>query len=166
MHHASAALRATGRDLANLLADVKRLAAEYYVTTGRPLGVTGEIAELEAASKLDLELAEARAAGYDATRLIDGRVETVQIKGRRVASRKTPYRGRMPSIGLKKPFDVVVLVLLDEAYEPVEMWEATREAVTARLTAPGSKSRNERGAMGLSQFKSIATKVWPRSTGN
>ena len=66
-----------------ILAEVKRLAAEYYRVTGKPLGVTGEIAEFAASEKLGLDLADARTAGYDATRQVNGREELVQIKGRR-----------------------------------------------------------------------------------
>lgn len=147
----------------DILADVKRLAAEYYAATGKPIGASGELAEFEAAEKLGLELADARTAGYDAVRSADGRAVRIQVKGRRTAPGKPRYRGRVPKINLKQPFDAVVLVLMDEAYEAVEIWEASREAVRARLEAPGSKSRNERGSMGISQFKSIARRVWPVS---
>ncbi len=128
-----------------VLADVKRLAAEYYLLMQRPLGVTGEIAEFEAAEKLGLELAEARTAGYDATKAVGD----------------TLYRGRVSKINLEQPFDTVILVLMNEAYEAVEIWEAPRGRIEARLTAPGSKARNERSSMGISQFKSIAERVWP-----
>ncbi len=150
----------TGRDQRAILADVKRLAAEYYAATGRPLGVTGELAEFETAEKLGLKLAEARTAGYDATRETNGRTVRVQVKGRRIAGGSFS-RGRISKINLTQPFDTVVLVLMNEEYEAVEIWEAPRDRIEARLRAPGSKARNERGSMGVSQFKSIAEKVWP-----
>lgn len=147
-----------------ILADVKRLAVEYYEATGRPLGVTGEVAEFEAAKKLKLKLARARTAGYDATRKSKGRSEKIQIKGRRLAGAGSPYRGRTSKIDLTKPFDSVVLVLLDENYETVEIWKAPRKKVECRLSAPGSKSRNDRGSLGISQFKSIAKRVWAKES--
>ena len=49
-----------------ILKDVKSLAIEYYELTGKPLGVTGEIAEFEVADILGLELAEVRSPGWDA----------------------------------------------------------------------------------------------------
>lgn len=149
------------RSSREILSDVKRLAVEYYAATGRPLGVSGELAEVEAAEKLDLTLADARTAGYDAVRTIAGWPQKIQVKGRRVAPGKSRYRGRVSTINLEQPFDAVVLVLMDEAYEAAEIWEAPREAVVARLTAPGSKARTERGSMTISQFRSIAVKVWP-----
>jgi hypothetical protein len=145
-----------------LLASAKALASEYYELTGRPLGVTGEIAEYEAASKLGLELCGVRTAGYDATRLdANGNEQRIQIKGRRVEGRGRSANGRVGNINLLQPFDTVLLVLLDARFNPIEMLETTRELVTARLTAPGSVARNERGSLGISQFRSIATRVWP-----
>ena len=44
-----------------ILAVVKPLAAEFYRLTGKPLGVTGEVAEYLAADILGLELAVASA---------------------------------------------------------------------------------------------------------
>jgi hypothetical protein len=43
-----------------VLADAKRLAVEYYKLTGKPLGVTGEVAEFVAAENLGLQLVSAR----------------------------------------------------------------------------------------------------------
>ncbi len=143
----------------DILADVKRLAIEYYAVTGRPLGVTGELAEFEASEKLGLELAIVRTEGFDATKVVNGRTMQVQIKGRRI-TRGSLYRGSVPQINLCKPFDTVMLVLMNKDYDAVEIWEAPRDRVEARLTAPGSKARNERGAMSISQFKSIAERVW------
>ncbi len=60
-----------------LINQVKVIAKEYHNLTGRPLGITGEVAEYEAAKLLHLELSKVRQAGYDATRS-DGR--KVQIK--------------------------------------------------------------------------------------
>ena len=148
------------RTEAEILADVKRLAVEYYELTEKPLGVTGEVAEVAAAEKLGLELAPARTEGYDATRPGGQRV---QIKGRRILDGRPLYTGRISRIDLTKPFDLVALVLLDERYDLVEIWEAPRDAVKARIMAPGSKARNERGSLGISQFRSIARKVWQRA---
>jgi hypothetical protein len=52
------------RRLQELLATVKDLAREYYeLTKGRSLGVTGEVAEYEAARLLAVRLAPVRQAG-------------------------------------------------------------------------------------------------------
>ncbi|MSQ30980.1 MAG: hypothetical protein EXR64_02995 [Dehalococcoidia bacterium] len=144
------------RTILEVLSDAKRLAAEYYEITGRPLGITGEIAEYEAASKLGLELGAARTPGYDATAR-DGK--TVQIKGRLL--KRGSRGGRVGAITRKHRFDSVVLVLLDERLDPIEMFEASYDDVAGRLDAPGSRARNERGQLDVAQFKSIARRVWP-----
>jgi hypothetical protein len=149
-------------ELKEILHRAKALACEYYQLTGKPLGVTGEVAELEAAEKLGLVLAAARTAFYDAARNRTGTIEKFQIKGRAV-DRSNPYRGRVPAIKCDGEFDAVLLVLLDKTtFEAVEIWQADRLAVSRRLKAPGSKARNERNSMGITQFKSIAKKVWPK----
>ncbi len=152
-----------GQRLEQLLRQAKELAVHYYQLTGKPLGVTGEVAELEAAQKLGLRLAPARTPFYDAYRQDADRRETFQVKGRAVTA-DDRYRGRVPKINCGDGFDAVLLVLLDKAsFEAIEIWRAERTAVIARLTAPGSKARNERHSMGIAQFKSIpgAQRVWP-----
>ncbi len=147
------------RPLKALLADITALAVEYYELTGKPLGVTGEVAECVASATLKLELAPARSAGFDAIRHVGGGQQKIQIKGRwKKAGEKW---GRVSRIDTSKEFDAVMLVLMKGKYELAEIWEAPREKVIERLSAPGSRARNERGAMGVSQFKSIAKKVWP-----
>jgi hypothetical protein len=54
---------------------------------------------------------------------------------------------------------------MDAAFDATAIYEADRAAVIAALTAPGSRSRNERGALGVSKFKSIGRLVWSRTTG-
>ncbi|OGB75945.1 MAG: hypothetical protein A2496_16765, partial [Burkholderiales bacterium RIFOXYC12_FULL_60_6] len=145
-----------------ILAEAKKLAQRYRVLTGKPLGITGEVAEYEAARILGVELTPARQSGYDATEIRDGQTFRLQIKGRCVLEGCKPGQ-RIGSIDIKKEFDAVLLVLLDENFEAKVIYEAPREAVIAALTAPGSKSRNERGALGISKFKSIGAVRWQRA---
>lgn len=149
---------AVKRTKENILAEVKPLAVEYYELTGKPLGVTGEIGEFEATRLLGLKLRAARSAGYDATRR-KGLYKRIQIKSR--WKREGEKWGRVSRIDISKEFDSVMLVLMRGEYEVLEIWEAARDDVKARLAEPGSKARNERGQMGVSQFISIAEKVWP-----
>lgn len=151
----------TADSLVRLLAEVKRLAKEYRALTGRPLGVTGEVAEYEAARLLGLELCEARQAGYDAVRRSGDKTERIQIKGRCVLPDSRPGQ-RVGSIKLDKPWDIAVLVILNADMEAVAIYEASRASVEEALKKPGSRSRNERGALAVSKFKSIGRRVWPR----
>jgi len=143
-----------------LLAGAKQLAKDYRRLTGKPLGVTGEVAEYEAASLLGLDLAVARQAGYDAVERVDDHEVRVQIKGRCVTG-STKSR-RVPSINRAHDWDVVMLVLLDEGLNAITIYEAERSAVEKALDVPGSKARNKRGALSISKFRSIARQRWPQ----
>jgi hypothetical protein len=152
---------ASSERVREILTAVKPLAAEFYRLTGKPLGVTGEIAEYVAAEILGLALAPARTQGYDALR----GSERIQIKGRAYGAKAKPGQ-RISRIKLDAPCDTVILVLLDNAtLEAREIWEARFEDVAKCLAKPGSKAR-ERGALGVSAFKSIAKLVWKCKTTN
>lgn len=145
-----------------LLSQAKVLARRYKELTGKPLGITGEVAEYEAARVLGLELHLARQAGYDATEIRDGTPRRIQVKGRQVTpgNRKA---GQLGSIDLRQEFDSVLLVLLDDDFNAYEMHEAARDEVETALARPGSKARNERGSLAIAQFKSISVVRWRRS---
>ena len=139
-----------------ILAETKRLAVEYYRITGKPLGVTGEVAEYVAAGTLGLKLAPPRTTGYAALR---GR-ERIQIKGR-AHGKKTNAGQKMGRIKTDGPCDSGLLVVLDNAtLEPREMWEAPFTSVIERLRQPGSKAR-ARGVLSIPEFTRIARLVWP-----
>jgi hypothetical protein len=145
----------------DILREAKVLAREYYRLTGKPLGITGEVAEYEAARVLGVELTAARQAGYDATEKQNGVIRRLQIKGRCLLPNCKPGQ-RLGSIDIKKDWDAVLLVILDEHFDATAMYEADRPAVISAITAPGSKARNERGALSVSKFRSIAKVRWRR----
>jgi hypothetical protein len=143
-----------------VLADAKRLAVEYYKLTGKPLGVTGEVAEFVAAENLGLQLVSARTHGYDALR----GSERIQIKGR-AHGKKTDSGQKIGAIRTDAAGDAVLLVLLDNAtLETREIWEASFEAVLRRLKIPGSKAR-ARGVLSVPEFKAIGRRTWPTISG-
>ena len=82
---------ATEPEVLKVLRQAKELARRYHELTGKPLGVTGEIAEYEAHQILGVELTEARNAGYDATE--GGR--RLQIKGRCILPGSKPGQRRL-----------------------------------------------------------------------
>ena len=148
----------TEKEIGDLLDAAKTLAIRYRRLTGKPLGITGEVAEVAAATLLGLKLAPARAAGYDAFGP-DNR--KIQIKGRSIPPNAKPGQ-RLGSIRLDHVWNTVLYVQMDDNYEVQEMWEADRASVASALTAPGSKARNERGALSANKFKQIAKRVWPK----
>ena len=148
-------------ELDQLLREIKRLSRECGEVAERPLGCTGEIAELEAVRLLpNLERAEVRQKGYDAVRQTGNRRERVQIKGRCVRS-SFKQSQRVGALKSDDACDSVLLVLLDDNFDAHEIFEATYDAVERRLDEPGSRARNDRRTLSVSQFKSIATRIWP-----
>src|SRR5271157_5838156 len=90
-----------------ILGEAKKLAQEYRTLTGKPLGITGEVAEYEAARLLGLELTPARQAGYDAIEQVNGQTHRLQIKGRCLLPGCKPGQ-RLGSIDVKKEWDAVL----------------------------------------------------------
>ena len=145
-------------ELATILGEIKRLAKKYMELTGKPLGVTGEIAEYEAARILGLGLANARQDGYDAVSAKWGRV---QIKGRCVKNNAAGQK--LGAIRPDKEWDHVLLVILDSSLEPTEILVAARAAILSELAKPGSKARNERGQLSFSVFRRISgPPIWAK----
>jgi hypothetical protein len=144
-----------------ILRQAKVLAQRYRALTGKPLGITGEVAEYEAARILGVELTPARQAGYDAVERVNGRQRRLQIKGRCILKGSKPGQ-RLGSIDIEKEWDAVLMVLVDDNFDAYEIYEAERDAVIAALIAPGSISRNERWAMSVTKFRAIARLRWKR----
>ena len=58
----------------------------------------------------------------------------------------------------------MVLVLMDEEYEPYEIYEAEREDILEYVDR-SSSSRSKRGAMSVARFKIIGRLAWTREDG-
>lgn len=142
-----------------LITQARRIAADYRKATGKALGgVSSEIAENDAARLLDLELCKERTAGYDAVGRGTREGRRVQIKGRAIFDERKSGQ-RIGQLKLDQEWDSVVLVLMDQDYEPREIYEAERGAVLDALQDTNSK-RSKRGAMSVARFKNIAQLVW------
>lgn len=145
--------------LVRLVTEAKRLAVEYRQLTGRPLGITGEVGECEAVRLLNLALAPVRQSGFDA---IGSNGTRYQIKTRCIWDNSKTGQ-RLGGIKLEHEWDAVLLVILDGNLEPVTIHEASRQTVEQAILAPGSRARNEHGALSVSKFKSLGHVVWKRS---
>src|SRR6478752_6589842 len=102
--------------LRTLLEEAKALAKRYRALTGKPLGITGEVAEYEAARLLSLDLAPARQPGYDALENTANGIRRLQVKGRCLVGKPKPGQ-RIGSINIRKEWDATLLVLLNEEFE-------------------------------------------------
>ena len=145
-----------------LMAETRRLAAEFRRSTGQTLPVSGEIARYDAARLLGLTLCDQRTGGVDAIGNKQREGQRIQIKSRVITSEKKSGV-RVGQLNPNGEWDVVVLVILDEDYEPCEIYEAQRDEVVKELSDQSSRSR--RGALSVSKFKIISWLVWTRETG-
>lgn len=150
--------------LDRLLAETRRLAADYRAATGKVLPVSAEIAVHDAIRLLALEPAPPGSA-HDAERTRDGVRERVLVKGRVVFD---PARGgqRLGQLRLDREWEVLVVVLLDGRYEPTELIEVPRPAVEEVLGADApSAGRARRGALSVARARIIGERVWSRELG-
>lgn len=146
-----------------LIAETRRLAADFRRSTGQPLPVSGEIARHDAARLLDLNLCEPRVDGVDAAGKGDFKDQRYQIKSR-VISQEKKSSSRIGQLNLNGAWNTVLLVIMDEEYEPCEIYSADREEIVQALEE-SSSSRNRRGALSVSKFKIISQLVWTRENG-
>ncbi|HHM05025.1 MAG TPA: hypothetical protein ENJ19_04690 [Gammaproteobacteria bacterium] len=148
-----------------LMSEARRLARDYRSAMGKPLaGISAELAVHDAIRLLDLRPAPAGTVGYDA--LGQGRWDgkRIQIKGRAIFDEGRGGQ-RIGQLKTEQDWDSVVLVLMDEAYEPFEIYEAERDEVMAAVAESAGSKRSRRGALSVAKFKIISRLVWTRENG-
>ncbi|MBI1194546.1 MAG: hypothetical protein GC138_01685 [Gammaproteobacteria bacterium] len=143
-----------------LIAEARKLAADYYRATGKPLaGVSGEVCLHDAIRLLDLEASQEP--GYDAVGKGPRAGKRIQIKGRTIFD-EAKSGHRIGQFRMDQDWDLVLLVLMDADLEPFEIYEADRDEICEALdTAP----KNRRGAMTVARFRRIGRMVWNREEG-
>jgi hypothetical protein len=148
-----------------LITEARRLAAEFRRTTGKALpGVSGEIAEHDAARLLNLKICEDRSAGYDALGGGSREGKHIQIKARVIFDEEKSGQ-RVGQMKLDQEWDSVLLVIMDEDYEPYEIYEAERSDILDVMDEAARSNRKKRGAMSVARFKIISRLVWTREEG-
>ena len=146
-----------------LISEARRIAAEYRRTTGKPLGISAEIATHDACSLLGLEPAE-NATGFDAMGTIgDSENCRYQVKGRAIFDEKKGGQ-RIGQIKIEQDWDAILLVLMNEDFETTQIFEASREEILDDIEQNQGK-RQKRGAMSVAKFKRIGREVWNREQG-
>ena len=148
-----------------LISEARRLAADYRRITGKPLaGVSGEIAQHDAARLLNLEICDPAVGGYDVIGHGNREGKRIQIKGRAIFDEGKSGQ-RIGQLKIEQEWDSIVLVIMDENLEPYEIYEAEREDIIAALEEAPPSKRNKRGAMSVARFKNISRLVWTLENG-
>ncbi len=147
-----------------LMGEARRLAREYRLAMGKPLaGISAELAVHDAMRLLDLEAAPKGASGYDAVGRGPRAGKRIQVKGRAIFDESKGGQ-RIGQLKTEQEWDSVMLVLLDENYDPVEIYEAEREDILEAADKTSS-NRSKRGAVSVAKFKIIGHLVWSHDTG-
>ena len=146
-----------------LIAQARQLAADYRRAMGKPLpGISNEIAEHDAIRLLKLTPKPEGDTGYDAINPDQGD-KRIQIKSRTIFDERKSGQ-RIGQLKMDQDWDSVVLVLMDEEYEPYEIYEAERDDIEAFINE-SSSGRAKRGAMSVARFKIIGRLAWTREDG-
>lgn len=145
-----------------LISQARRLAADYRRATGKTLPISQEIAVSDAIRLLRLNPAPADAVGYDAIRdRGDGQHLSIQIKGRVIFDTQKGGQ-RIGQLALEHAWDRTVLVLMDDDYEPFEIYEADRDVIQEALN---DKAENRKGMLSVRKFQNIGDLIWTREQG-
>lgn len=147
-----------------LISEARRIAAEYRRATGKPLGISAEIAAHDACTFLGLE-PENKAVGYDAVGIKGKRKGChFQIKGRAIFDESKGGQ-RLGQLKVEQDWDFILLVIMDENFDTNEIYEISRENILNDLKDSDSAIRQKRGAISVARFKHLAELVWNKEQG-
>jgi hypothetical protein len=147
-----------------LIAETRRLAAEFRRSTGQALPVSGEIARYDAARLLNLTLCDQRIDGVDAIGKGDRVGLRYQIKARVISDERKPG-ARIGQLNPAGAWDRTLLVIMDSDYEPREIYEADKEEILLAVSGSKSSRRSQRGALSVAKFKIISRLLWTAENG-
>jgi len=146
------------------MGEARRLAREYRLAMGKPLaGISAELAVHDAIRLLDLEAAPKDIGGYDAVGRGRHAGKRIQIKGRAIFDESKGGQ-RLGQLKIEQEWDSVMLVLMDENYDPIEIYEAERDDLLEAVDKTSS-NRSKRGAVSVAKFKIIGRLAWSRENG-
>lgn len=146
-----------------LISEARRIAADYRRATGKSLGISAEIAKHDACSLLNLESVDEHT-GYDAIGRGEREGQRIQIKGRAIFDEAKKGQ-RIGQLKLEQEWDSVVLVIMDDDFQPDTIYEADRNEIMTAMDNQTGSNRSKRGAMSVARFKNIARQVWNRDEG-
>ena len=147
-----------------LMAQTRSLAAQYRRATGKTLPVTAELAVHDAIRLLGLRPAPAGTVGHDALEGDGEQARRLLIKGRAIFD---PEKGgqRIGQLNLAHDWDTLLLVLMDDTYEPEEIWALEREQIEELEERLRGSRRARRGLLSVARARSIGTLRWSRERG-
>jgi hypothetical protein len=147
-----------------LMAETRRIATQYRANTGQTLPVSAELGRYDARKLLQLDLPTKPMRGIDFIATTGPFAnKLVQVKSRVIFDEdRKGYR--IGQLNLDASWEIVVLVLYGEDYQPFAIYATSKEEVIAAIEHRSSLHR-QRGLMSLAKFKAISTLVWSQENG-
>lgn len=143
-----------------LIDETRRLAAEFKRSTGTMLPVSGEIARYDVSNHLNLTLHKGTSCGYDAIGNNQREGLRVQIKSR-VIGEAVKSCHRIGQLNPNSAWDIVILSLMNDEFEPLEMYQLSRDEVIKALAG----NSNKHNTISVAKFKIIGELVWTKEDG-
>lgn len=141
--------------LDELMKQTRKLAADYYAATQQTLPISSELARYDACRLMTWAECREAQKGVDA---LAANNMPIQIKSRVIFEDKPGLR--IGQINPDGDWQSVALVLYDRAYEPQEIFLASRLAIYADESSEQDSKRKKRGAMSVAKFKKLADCIW------
>ncbi|MDH5325633.1 MAG: hypothetical protein OEZ68_05030 [Gammaproteobacteria bacterium] len=147
-------------DVDKLMQQARKLATQYRQATGKPLGISNEIAVHDVVRLMNLQpvVDASESTGFDAIGSGTRLGKKIQIKGRSISGQPKPNQ-RVGQIKLEQDWDSVMLILMNDNYEPLQIYEADRAEIEDAVKSSSAKRRN-RGALSVARFMKIGSLVW------
>ncbi|MCF6192986.1 MAG: hypothetical protein L3J46_01480 [Kangiellaceae bacterium] len=154
-----------------LMAQTRKLASDYREQTGHALPVTEELARFDAINIFGLSKIEDQE-GIDACDKIENDASDKDyylIKGR-VIFKGGKARQKLGKLSLAANWTVLLVVIYDPDYLPVEIYSVERIIIERELnkrpqgcSSEDKRSENKRGSMTIAKYKAIGDLVWDNS---
>jgi len=147
-------------DVTLLMAQTRKLAADYRRQTGHALPVTEELARFDAVTKLGLRKIE----GIEGIDAVD-RLENIEkakesnsylIKGR-VIFKGGKARQKLGKLSLDGQWNCLLMVIYNADYLPSQIYKIDRDIIDNELA---QITPDKRGSMTVAKYKAIGKIVW------
>ena len=153
-------------DINQLMAQTRKLAADYRLQTGQALPVTEELARFDAINILGLCKWD-KDDGFDATDMLDTNTadepksknrstDHYLIKGR-VIFKGGKARQKLGKLSLKAKWTNLLMVIYNADYLPTRIYTIKRSVIDNEMA---DLAQDKRGSMTVAKYKAIGDLVW------
>lgn len=145
--------------LDELMAQTRKLAAQYRLQTGQILPISNELAKYDAQKILDLFPVVDGLSLKSVDCVLPGTILTFQIKARVIFKVNAPQR--VGQLNLSGEWSHTLLVIYDDHYQPDEIYALEKNTILRFMQdQPKNLSQNKRGLISVGKFKALGQCIW------